>query len=98
MDQSNTPDPAIIHTGITVYGTFWCAATQRVRRYLDRQHLTYNFHDIDKDEGAANQVRWWTGGYASHPTLQIYGDILIEPSSEELETLLAKKGLINKQS
>lgn len=96
--QPNPSDPAIIQPDIIVYGTLWCAATQRVRRYLDRQHLTYTFHNIDKDDGAANQVRWWTGGYASHPTLQIQGDILIEPTTEELEQMLARKGLITGQN
>jgi len=95
--QQNPVKPAGLPPGITIYGTLWCAATQRVRRYLDRQHLTYVFNDIDKDDEAANQVRWWTGGYASHPTLQIQGDILIEPSAEELEQVLIKKGLISGQ-
>jgi hypothetical protein len=34
------------------------------------------------------------GGYASHPTLQIGGDILVEPTMEELKWALAQNGLI----
>ena len=99
MEQSNQPatDSGLSQPGIVVYGTLWCAATQRVRRYLDRQRLTYQFFNIEKDQDAASQVKWWTGGYASHPTLQIQGDILIEPTSEELEQLLIKKGLVKTQ-
>jgi mycoredoxin len=79
---------------LVVFGTLWCGATQRIRRYLDRHDLVYDFRDVDRDDGAANQVRWWTGGYVSHPTLQIGGDILVEPSTQELAEVLAKKGLI----
>ena len=79
---------------VVVYGTQWCAATQMVRRYLDRMGIPYVFRDMDRDEAAANQVKWWTGGYASHPTLQIGGDILVEPTMDELKWTLAQNGLI----
>jgi mycoredoxin len=44
----------------------------------------YVYRDMELDPNAANQVRWWTGGYFSHPTVQIGGDILVEPRPEEL--------------
>jgi mycoredoxin len=93
LDSVEAPTPL---ANIVVYGTLWCAATQRVRRYLDRNQLSYDFKDIDKDTAAANQVRWWTGGYASHPTLQICGEIVVEPSTQELTDVLVQKGLISK--
>jgi mycoredoxin len=79
---------------VVVYGTQWCAGTQMVRRYLDRMRIPYVFRDLDRDAAATNQVKWWTGGYASHPTLQIGGDILVEPTMEELKWTLAQNGLI----
>jgi mycoredoxin len=79
---------------VVVYGTSWCAATQVVRRYLDRHGIPYIYRDMESDPQAAKQVRWWTGGHASHPTLQIGGDVLVEPSTVELQTALAENGLI----
>ncbi len=79
---------------VSVYGTSWCAATQIVRRYLDRHGIPYIYRDMESDPHAANQVRWWTGGYASHPIVQIGGAILVEPSTIELQTALAENGLI----
>jgi mycoredoxin len=79
---------------VSVYGTSWCAATQMVRRYLDRHGIPYIYRDMESDPQAAKQVRWWTGGHASHPTLQIGGDVLVEPSTVELQTALAENGLI----
>ncbi len=79
---------------VIVYGTGWCAATQMVRRYLDRMGIPYVFRDMDADPRAAAQVKWWTGGYASHPTLQIGGQILVEPSMQELQWALSQEGLL----
>lgn len=79
---------------VVVYGTRWCAATQLVRRYLDRYGIQHVFRDLDRDQDAANQVRWWTGGFLSHPTVEILGEILVEPLSNELNAALSKHGLI----
>lgn len=79
---------------VVVYGTRWCAATQYVRRYLDRNNVKHSFRDIDRDQEAADQVRWWTGGYLSHPTVKIVSDILIEPLSNEIQASLEKNNLV----
>ncbi len=79
---------------VVVYGTNWCAATQRVRRQLDRRGIPYVYKNIEMDPAAARQVRWWTGGYESHPTVQVGGDILVEPSVSELDWALAQHGLV----
>jgi mycoredoxin len=85
VDQANT--------NVTVYGTRWCAATQAARRLLDRKGIPYVFKDIEADPAAARQVRWWTGGYESHPTIKIGGDVLVEPSNSELIWALEKNRL-----
>lgn len=89
--------PGILPTSrasVVVFGTRWCAATQFVRRYLDRQGVSYTYRDLDSDPEAAKQVRWWTGGYLSHPTVQIGGEILVEPMSNELQAVLSRNGLV----
>jgi mycoredoxin len=77
---------------IVVYGTRWCAATQRVRRYLERLGVPYDFVDLDRNSDAKEQLRWLTGGYASHPTIYIGGEVLVEPTLEELEWALSRSG------
>ena len=79
---------------VVVYGTRWCAATQYVRRYLDRNNIEHTFRDIDRDPEAAEKVRWWTGGYLSHPTVKIASDILVEPLSNEIQSSLEKNNLV----
>ncbi|MGE5223734.1 MAG: glutaredoxin family protein [Omnitrophica WOR_2 bacterium] len=92
--QRRTDYSSRTRTSVAVYGTRWCAQTQMVRRYLDRLGIPYVFKDMDSDQAAENQVKWWTGGYASHPTVQVGGDILIEPSTSEVANALARNGLI----
>ncbi|GIW11515.1 MAG: hypothetical protein KatS3mg061_2572 [Dehalococcoidia bacterium] len=42
---------------------------------------------------AAAQLRWLTGGYVSHPTVAVAGEILVEPSLAELDWALARARL-----
>jgi mycoredoxin len=79
---------------VEVYGTQWCANTQGVRRFLDREGVPYVYHDMEREVGAAERVMWWTGGDASHPTIQVGGEILVEPSLAELRSALAREGIM----
>jgi len=79
---------------VVVYGTRWCAATQMVRRFLDRLGIPYEYVDLDLDPAAARRVAWLTGGYVSHPTVSVAGEVLVEPTLGELEWALARAGLI----
>ena len=78
---------------VVVYGTRWCAASQQVRRLLDRLGVAYQYRDMERDPHAAQQVRWWTGGYFSHPTVQVGGDVLVEPHPDELRWALRQHGV-----
>ena len=79
---------------IVVYGTTWCAATQMVRRFLDRYGVSYRYVDLEHDPIAAERLRWLTGGTVSHPTVYIAGEYLVEPTLSELEWALARVGVL----
>jgi mycoredoxin len=79
---------------VLVYGTGWCAATQSVRRYLDRLGVPYRYIDIERDPVAAARLRWMTGGDLSHPTVNIAGEVLVQPTLLELNAALIRAGLI----
>ena len=79
---------------VTVYGTRWCAHSQLVRRHLDRLGVPYQYVDLEAHPRAAAQVRWLTGGYVSHPTVSVAGEVLVEPSIGELDLALERAGLI----
>lgn len=42
---------------VVVYGTRWCAATQLVRRRLDRLGIPYRCVDLDLDPGGRAPAR-----------------------------------------
>jgi len=74
-------------TPIHLYGRRWCAHTQMLRRYLDRAGIPYVYRDMDRDPAAMAQVRWWTGMEAN-PVLNVNGNILVEPSLDEMNRVL----------
>ncbi len=73
---------------VVVYGTSWCAQSQLVRRYLDRLGIPYTYVDLEANPGAAARLAWLTGGSASHPTVSVGGELLVEPTIDELEWAL----------
>jgi mycoredoxin len=75
---------------VVVYGTSWCAATQLIRRYLERRGIPYRYVDLERDPAAAARLRWLNGGRLSHPAVAIGGSILVEPSLDELDWALAE--------
>ncbi len=84
----------LVAAPVVVYGTSWCAATQMIRRHLERLGVPYRYVDIERNPAGAAQVQWWNGGRASHPTVSIGGSILVEPTLEEVDWALAQAGLI----
>jgi mycoredoxin len=76
-----------------VYGTQWCGQTQLVRRYLERVGVPYEYVDLERHPEAVDRLRWWTGGSASHPTVYIGGEVLVEPTTRELDRALARSGV-----
>lgn len=77
---------------ITIYGTNWCAQTMLLRRHLERLGIPYTYINLETSPEAVNQLRWWTGGSASHPTVYIGGEVLVEPSTYEIERALRRRG------
>lgn len=81
---SLTPD------SVEIYGTSWCAKTQMVRRFFDKLNIPYRFIDLENNPESISKLKWITGGYATHPTVVIDGQTLVEPSTRELESIMAK--------
>ena len=79
LRQQDSPWPPIV-----VYGTSWCRDTLRTRAFLNCHGVPYTFVDLDFDDQAADRVMAWNGGYLSTPTLDIGGEIVTEPSDEDL--------------
>ncbi len=73
---------------IIVYGVAWCRDSTRTRRFLNRHHVPYTLIDVEEDPRSAEKVRRWNRGFLSTPTLDIEGQIVTEPSDDELAALV----------
>ncbi len=78
MDSSNANE-------IIVYGTVWCGDTRRARKFMDENHISYKWVDIDIDRQARTYVETVNHGYRSVPTIIFPdGSTLVEPSIGQL--------------
>ena len=71
---------------ITIFGTWWCGDCSRACRWFDRNHVVYNWVDIDNDESGEEFVITTNNGMRSVPTILLEdGSILVEPTDAELQ-------------
>ncbi len=73
-------------TIITVYGADWCGDCIRAKFILDNNNIEYKYIDVDDDNEAMRFViEVNPQKYRSIPVIVFRdGDILIEPSTQEL--------------
>lgn len=73
---------------VVAYITSWCPDCSRSRRLLVRLGVPFKEIDIEKVDGAENEMRALNGGSGKVPTINIDGKILVEPSDKELTQAL----------
>ena len=78
---------------IKVYGADWCEDTQQTLVDLQTLGVPYEYINIDKDEKARQWVIDQNGGKVGTPTVQIAGEILVEPSTYQLGNTIRATGL-----
>ena len=77
--MSDLPIPAVV----TVYGADWCGDCRRAKRFLEASGVPYRYVDLDADPVAQRLVD--DAGYRAIPIVVTpAGDVLIEPSNDEL--------------
>ncbi len=75
---------------ITVYGRPGCAISQMIRRRLDRRGIPYRYVDVDRNPEVRSRLAWQTGGRVRSPTVVVGGEVLVQPTIEELEWALTR--------
>jgi thioredoxin reductase (NADPH) len=85
---ANVPLP---YDGIRVAGTLWSPSCHRVKDFLARNRIPYQWLDIEKDESAKELVEAANPGGRRLPVVLLPdGDVLVEPDNR---TLAIKCGL-----
>jgi glutaredoxin 3 len=89
-----TPAPGGGTAVVTLYGTSWCTACKSARSYLRERRIPFADKDIEKDAGAARELREKAGRLGVRadrvPILDVRGRLLIGFDKDRLEALLGE--------
>ena len=83
---------------VAMYSTGWCGHCMRLKRALAREGILYNEIDVELDQHRHHERRIIaeTGGYRIVPTVEVAGDLLVNPSVEEIKAALSRAaGLVS---
>ncbi len=74
---------------IVMYGAEWCGDCRRSKKFLDGNHVAYEYINVDEDAAAADKVVEINGGMKSIPVIVFEdGTHLTEPSDNDLKAKL----------
>jgi mycoredoxin len=72
-----------------MYTTSWCGHCRRLKRQLDEAGIAVAEVDVDADHTHDASIMAASGGYRIVPTLEIEGELLVNPSLGEVRRALA---------
>ena len=78
---------------IKVYGTERCGLTHKVREFLMRARVAYEYFDIDCDSNAEDFVVLMTDGRRRFPIVVIENRIAVQLTTAELQRVLKEQGV-----
>ena len=73
---------------ITMYSTTWCGYCRRLARQMDEAGISYRVVDLDDDPSHDARIIAKTGGYRTVPTLEVEGELLVNPSIRQVQAAL----------
>jgi len=79
---------------LNVYGSSWCGYTMMALRQLDEWGVNYNYIDVDVDPAAEKQIANWNNGRSIRPTIEISGEVWVNPAPAQLRSELETRGLL----
>lgn len=81
---------------ITMYTTVWCGYCRRLERQMDEAGIAFRKIDIEAQQqraaGASDRIEAKTGGYRTVPTLEIDGELYVNPSIAQIKQAVAEQG------
>ena len=82
---------------VTVYGADWCEDTQKARRLLRRLGVRHAYLNVDEDLDALEHAVQLNHGRRRTPTIDIDGEVLVEPRNETLTNALLRHAEITEE-
>ena len=65
---------------VTMYTTVWCGYCKRLERQMAEAGITFRKIDIDAHRDFGDRIEVATGGDRTVPTIEIEGELLVNPS------------------
>jgi mycoredoxin len=75
-----------------MYTTEWCGHCRRLKRQLDEVGIPVTKVDVDAHPEHGRRIVAATGGYRTVPTVEVGGELLVNPSVEEIARRIAAPG------
>ena len=70
---------------VTMYTTVWCGYCRRLERQMTAAGIAFRKVDIDIERDFGDRIQAATGGYRTVPTIEIEGELLVNPSIAQVE-------------
>ena len=81
---------------VIVYGTSWCGYCKKAREYLAAHHIPFEDKDIEKDDGAADELARKAADQGIHPggvpVIDVHGKLIVGFNRVALDHLLHISG------
>jgi glutaredoxin len=84
---TQSPNPIVL-----VYGADWCEDTRRSLRQLRRLAVRHQYFNIDEDLDALDRAMALSAGQRRTPTIDLDGQVLVEPTNGVLAAALIARG------
>lgn len=79
--------------GVVLYCTRWCPSCVKARKWLFEHQIEFVEVNVGTSGKAAEQIKKWTGGTRTTPTLDIDGTIIVGWDQIKVAQILAEKGI-----
>ena len=79
----------LVLEGVVLFCNKWCPGCRRARMWFEENRIEYTEYDVTRHPAAAQQVKEWTGGNLTTPTIYINGEVVIDWKKDEVVRLLS---------
>jgi glutaredoxin len=76
-------------TFVKMYSADWCYDCQAMLSLFEEKNITYEVVNIDHEPQAIDRLKQICGGKKIVPTLEIEGQVYINPTLESLSTIIS---------
>lgn len=73
---------------VKIYSAEWCYDCKAMLTFFEEKNVDYKVIDVDTDPGAIDRLKQLCGGKKIIPTLEINGQVYVNPTLDTLKDLI----------